>query len=43
MGFYESLLKTPDLVLDFFFGDFAAGDDVAGAMENENLPAANSG
>src|ERR1039458_1269278 len=42
-GFDERLLETADFPRDFRFRHLTLGDDVAGAMQNKNLPAANAG
>ncbi len=43
MGFDEGLLEATGFLHNILFRDFAAGDDVTGAMENENFAAADTG
>jgi hypothetical protein len=41
-GLDQGLLKAADFVGNIIFGQIAPGDDVAGAMQNENIPTANA-
>ena len=42
-GLDQGFFKTANLLSDFVVGQFAPGDDVAGAMQDKNFPAANAG
>ena len=42
-GLDEGLFKTADFLVEFVVGQSAPGDDVAGAVEDKNFPAANAG